>query len=44
MRELIGHGQYAKPEAIKQPGSNEIIALSLLKTRKERKSLAIYLA
>lgn len=26
MRELIGHGQYAKPEAIKQPGSNDIIA------------------
>lgn len=26
MRELIGHGQYAKPEAIMQPGSNDIIA------------------
>jgi len=26
VRELIGHGQYAKPEAIKQPGSNDIIA------------------
>ncbi len=26
MSELIGHGQCAKPEAIKQPGSNDIIA------------------